>query len=69
VGGFLGQGERHPAAAAAGIEDLAGEGDPALIEPRQDLGAPEVFEERVVVFGSEPAIGVRLDGGGIDASH
>ena len=57
----LGQRQRHAAAAAAGVEHAAADGDARALEKRDHLGAPVVLEQRVVVLGAEPAVGVRLD--------
>ena len=59
---FFGQRQRHAAAAAAGVEHAAAHRDAGALEERDDLGAAVVLEQRVVVFGPEPEVGVRLDG-------
>jgi hypothetical protein len=69
LGCFFGEGQRHPAAAAAHVEGPALEADAGLVEEREHLGAPVVLEERVVVLGPEAQVGVGLDGGGVDRSH
>ncbi len=51
--GLLGEGERHAAAAAAGVEDAAVQNHSRPVEEGQDLGAAVVLEERVVVLGPE----------------
>src|SRR4029079_14917288 len=57
----FGQRKRHPAAAASGVEHAAGDRDAGAFQKRDDLGAPVVLEQRVVVLGSEPAVGVTGD--------
>ena len=57
-GGLLGERQRHPAAAAAHVEDPALEAHTGLVEEREDLGAAEVLEQRVVVLRAEAEVGV-----------
>ena len=42
---------------------------PGALEKRDDLRAPVVLEQRVVVFGAEPQVGVRLDGALVNRAH
>ena len=67
--GFFGERQRHAAAAAAGVEHAAAHGDAGPLEKRDDLGAAVVLEQRVVVFGAEAQVGVRLDGALVNAAH
>jgi hypothetical protein len=66
---LLGQRQRHAAAAAAGVEHTAGHADARALEEREDLRAAVVLEQRVVVFGAEPLIRVRLDGAFVNDPH
>ena len=67
--GLFGKRERHAAAAAAGVEHSPAHGDAGALEERDDLGAAVVLEQRVVVFGAEAEVGVRLDGALVNPSH
>ena len=67
--GVLGQRQRHAAAAAAGVEHAAADRHAGALEKRDDLRAPVVLEERVVVFGPEPLVGVGLDEVGPNLAH
>ena len=67
--GFLRQRQRHPAAAAAGVEHPPAHSDASPLEEGDDLGAAVVLEQRVIVLGSEPQVGMRLDGALVNASH
>ena len=67
--GLLGKRQRHAAAAAAGVEHAPPHGDAGSLEKRDDLGAAIVLEQRVVVFGAEPEVRVRLDGAFVNLSH
>ena len=67
--GFLGERQRHAAAAAAGVEHAAAHRHAGALEKRDDLGAAVVLEQRVVVFGAEPQVGVRLDGALVNRAH
>ena len=59
--GVFGERQRHAAAAAAGVEHATADRHAGALEKRDDLGAPVVLEQRVVVFGAKPPVGVRLD--------
>ena len=59
---LFGERQRHAAAAAAGVEDPPAQRDAGPLEERDDLGAAVILEQRVVVFGPEPEVRVRLDG-------
>ncbi len=67
--GFFGQRQRHAPAATAGVQDASGQGNPGTIEERDHLRAPVVLEQRVIVLGAEPEVGVRLDGAFVNLSH
>ena len=67
--GLLGERQRHAAAAAAGVEHAAAHGYAGSLEKRDDLRAAVVLEQRVVVFGAEAEVGVRLDGAFVNPSH
>jgi hypothetical protein len=58
---MLGQGERHPAAPAAGVEDPATDPDAGPVEHRQHLRAAVVLEQGVIVLGTKSPVGVGLD--------
>jgi hypothetical protein len=60
---FLGEGQRHPAAAASHVEDPTLEAHTGLVEKGEDLGAAVVLEQGVVVLRPEAQVGVGLDGG------
>ena len=67
--GLFRQRQRHAAAAATGVEHAAAHGDAGPLEKRDHLRAPVVLEERVVVFGAESKVRVRLDGAFVNVSH
>ena len=67
--GVFGERQRHAAAAAPGIENPTAHGNARAFEERDDLGAPVVLEERVVVLGAEAPVGVRLDGEVVNRAH
>jgi hypothetical protein len=66
---FFSQRQRHSAAAASGVEHAAGKTDTGALQERDHLGAPVVLEQRVVVFGAESQVGVRLDGAFVNGPH
>jgi hypothetical protein len=66
---LLGERQWHAAAAAAGIEHTPAHGHSRPLEKRDDLGAAVILEQRVVVFGAEPEIRMRLDGALVDCTH
>ncbi len=43
--------------------------DAGALQKRDDLGAAVVLEQRVVVLGAEPQVGVRLDGALVNPAH
>ena len=59
----------HPAAAAAGVEHPPTNRDAGALEEGDHLRAPVILEQRVVVLGSEPQVGVRLDGALVNTAH
>ena len=61
--------QRHAAAAAAGVEHAAAHRDAGALEERDHLRAAVVLEQRVVVLGPEPQVGVRLDGALVNRAH
>ena len=67
--GFFRERERHPAAAAAGIEHAPADLDAGALEKRDDLRAAVVLEQGIVVLGPEPQVGVRLDGALVNCAH
>ena len=67
--GLFRERQRHAAAAAAGVEHAAADRHAGALEKRDDLGAAVVLEQRVVVFGTEPQVRVRLDGAFVNLSH
>ena len=67
--GLFGERERHPAAAAAGVEHPAAHRHPRALEKRDHLRASVILEERVIVLRSEPQVRVRLDGAFVNPAH
>ena len=66
---FFGKRQWHTAAAAARVEYPAAHGDARSIEESDDLSAPVILKERVVVLGTETKVRVRLDGAFVNLSH
>ena len=66
---FLRERQRHAAPAAAGVEHAAADGHPRALEKRDDLRAPVVLEQRVVVFGAKPQVRVRFDRAVVNPAH
>ena len=52
-----------------GVEHAAADGHPRALEKRDDLRAPVVLEQRVVVFGAKPQVRVRLDRAVVNPAH
>ena len=67
--GLLGEGKRHPAATAPGVEHPPADPAADTLEMCEDLGAAVILEEGVVVLGPEAAVRVLLDQGVIDNAH
>ena len=67
--GFLRERQRHAAPAAARVEHAAADGHPRALEKRDDLRAPVVLEQRVVVFGAKPQVRVRFDRAVVNPAH
>ena len=67
--GVLRKRQRHAAAATAGVEHAAAERHAGALEKCDDFRTPVVLEERVVVFGPEPLVGVGLDEVGPNLAH
>src|SRR5262249_25430266 len=66
---FLGERERHPAAAAPGVEHAAADRDAGTFAKPDDLRAPVILAQGVILFQTEPLIGVRLDGAVVNEAH
>jgi hypothetical protein len=67
--GLFGKRQRHPASPAAGVEHATTDRHARAFEKRDHFRAAVVLEERVIVFGTETQIRVRLDGAFVNLSH
>jgi hypothetical protein len=67
--GLFSERQRHPAAAAAGVEHASADRHAGPFEKRDHLGAAVVLEQRVIVLGSESQVRVRLDGALVNVVH
>ena len=66
---LFGERQRHAAAAASGVEHAATNRHAGALEKGNDLGAAVILEQRIVVFGPEPEVRVRLDGALVNRAH